>query len=97
VNRREHLSLDEFATAPKKDSEPAASMAFGHQGVLDQGAKKALRRVKRERVKSECFYVNVNLDRHTKRRLKLASFDAETSMQAIIEAAIVKYLDEIGA
>jgi len=53
--------------------------------------------VKRERVKGENFFVNVSLDRQTKRRLKLASFNTETSMQAIIEAAIVRYLDEIGA
>jgi hypothetical protein len=99
--QREQLSLDEFVTAPKKTAmqgrEPAASIASGHEAALGQEARKALRRVKRERVKTECFYVNVSLDRHTKRRLKLASFDAETSMQAIIEAAIVKYLDEIGA
>ncbi|RUW47509.1 hypothetical protein EOA32_28615 [Mesorhizobium sp. M1A.F.Ca.ET.072.01.1.1] len=113
MSRREHLSLDEFATAPRKqvaaggvnlrpqDSatrspEPPSSKPEVEVDMRLE-ARRALRRVKRERVKGESFFVNVSLDRQTKRRLKLASFNAETSMQAIIEAAIVKYLDEIGA
>jgi predicted transcriptional regulator len=40
--------------------------------------------------------VNVNLDRDTKRRLKLASFNTDTSMQAIMEKAIRQYLDTNG-
>lgn len=110
---KEHLSLEEFVTAPKKklvvgvpDTPPTETDAGLPQSPVDRGdtetrrrqeAKKALRRVKRERVKGESFFVNVSLDRRTKRRLKLASFNAETSMQAIIEAAIIKHLDEIGA
>lgn len=110
---KEHLSLEEFVTAPKKKvvvevldthppqtntglPEPIAN-ADQAESSIRQDARRALRRVKRERVKGESFFVNVSLDRQTKRRLKLASFNAETSMQAIIEAAIVKYLDEIGA
>ncbi|TIT99686.1 MAG: hypothetical protein E5W43_11060 [Mesorhizobium sp.] len=113
MSRRENLSLDEFATAPRKQiaagpvnvrqqdiatrsPEPPSSKPEVEIDIR-QEARKALRRVKRERVKGENFFVNVSLDRQTKRRLKLASFTAETSMQAIIEAAIVKYLDEIGA
>ncbi|MBP0440432.1 hypothetical protein [Tianweitania sediminis] len=69
--------------------------------VVDKGqtsseAKKALRRVKRERMKGSSHFVNVNLDRETKRRLKLASFNADTSMQAIMEKAIRQYLDGNG-
>ncbi|MEI9412671.1 MULTISPECIES: hypothetical protein [unclassified Mesorhizobium] len=113
MSGKEQLSLDEFVTAPKKKvavdvpdacapeadarlPEPPANKAEADISIR-QEARKALRRVKRERVKGESFFVNVSLDRRTKRRLKLASFNAETSMQAIIEAAIVKYLDEIGA
>ncbi|WP_246696146.1 hypothetical protein [Mesorhizobium sp. SARCC-RB16n] len=87
------------AHAPETDARlpaPPANKADADISVR-QEARKALRRVKRERVKGESFFVNVSLDRRTKRRLKLASFNAETSMQAIIEAAVVKYLDEIGA
>lgn len=113
MSRRERLSLDEFATAPRKQADvnrievrqqtgeagpPAHSPDKPEvEANMRQEARRALRRVKRERVKGENFFVNVSLDRATKRRLKLASFNAETSMQAIIEAAIVKYLDEIGA
>ena len=113
MSGKEHLSLEEFVTAPKKKvvvdvldmpppkteaglPEPPANKAEA-DFTIRQEARKALRRVKRERVKGENFFVNVSLDRRTKRRLRLASFNAETSMQAIIEAAIVKYLDEIGA
>jgi hypothetical protein len=59
-------------------------------------ARKALRQVKRERMKGASHFVNVSLDRETKRRLKLASFNWEMSMQAIMEKAIRKYLDENG-
>lgn len=113
MSGKEHLSLEEFVTAPKKKvvidvrdarpqeadasaPEPPATNAAADTSIR-QEARKALRRVKRERVKGESFFVNVSLDRRTKRRLKLASFTEETSMQAIIETAIVKYLDEIGA
>ncbi|MDQ0332924.1 hypothetical protein QFZ88_005306 [Mesorhizobium sp. YL-MeA3-2017] len=113
MSGREHLSLEEFVTAPKKKlvvdvldarspeadaglAEPPANRAEADT-IIRQEARKALRRVKRERVKGESFFVNVSLDRRTKRRLKLASFDAETSMQSIIEAAIIKYLDDMGA
>ncbi|RTM10877.1 MAG: hypothetical protein EKK31_01370 [Hyphomicrobiales bacterium] len=113
MGRKENLSLEEFATAPRKQAaanvvdtvqeeqsaRPSELSINPSDGESDrrQEARKALRRVKRERVKGENFFVNVNLDRRTKRRLKLASFNAETSMQAIIEAAILKYLDELGA
>ena len=100
MSRREHLSLDEFATAPRKQAdvnrielrqqttEPGAPAPSPDKPDVDadmrQEARRALRRVKRERVKGESFFVNVSLDRRTKRRLKLASFNAETSMLAII-------------
>ena len=113
MNRQENLSLDEFATAPRKraadrmapmTNAEAADEHFGRPSPPDQPdenlrqleARKALRQVKRERKKGESHVVNVSLDRKTKRRLKFASFNAETSMQAIMERAIVKYLDELG-
>ena len=52
--------------------------------------------MKRERMKGASHFVNVNLDRETKRRLKLASFNMETSMQALMEKAIRQYLDANG-
>ncbi|MBZ9857494.1 hypothetical protein LB566_27285 [Mesorhizobium sp. CA13] len=110
MGRKESLSLDEFALAARKqssggdedrpsndistDREPDGTSQTGSD--LRQEARKALRRMKRERVKGESCFVNVNLDRATKRRLKLASFTAETSMQAIMEQAIAKYLDDLG-
>jgi hypothetical protein len=112
MSRKENLSLDEFATAPKRqvpgDLEPVVEGRISAENVglspyehpdanaRRQEARKALRRVKRERVKGESHFVNVSLDRQTKRRLKLASFNTETSMQALLERAIVKYLDEHG-
>ncbi|RUM96330.1 hypothetical protein EET67_18455 [Pseudaminobacter arsenicus] len=59
-------------------------------------AGKALRQMKRARMKGASHYVNVNLDRDTKQRLKLASFNMDTSMQAIMEKAIRRYLDANG-
>lgn len=61
-----------------------------------QDARKALRQMKRERTKGASHFVNVNLDRETKRRLKLAAFHTETSMQMIMERAIHAYLDDHG-
>jgi hypothetical protein len=59
-------------------------------------ARKALRRVKRERMKGVQSFVNVHLDRETKKRLKLASFTSELSMQSLMETAIRKFLDDNG-
>lgn len=65
-------------------------------GGRRQDARKALRQMKRERTKGASHFVNVNLDRETKRRLKLAAFHTETSMQMIMERAIRAYLDDHG-
>ena len=59
-------------------------------------ARKALRRLKRERMKGVQNFVNVHLDRETKKRLKLASFTSEVSMQSLMETAIRKFLDDNG-
>jgi hypothetical protein len=61
-----------------------------------QDARKALRQMKRERTKGASHFVNVNLDRETKRRLKFAAFNTDTSMQMIMERAIRSYLDDHG-
>ncbi|WP_072608348.1 hypothetical protein [Aquibium oceanicum] len=113
----EKLSLDEFATAPRRQRVAAGlnlvrPQSVGRGGeetvpdatvVDDQGsaetaseAGKALRRMKRARMKGAAHFVNVNLDRETKRRLKLASFNSETSMQVIMEKAIREFLDANG-
>lgn len=59
-------------------------------------AHKALRRLKRDRLKGVQNFVNVHLDRETKKRLKLASFNSDNSMQSLMEAAIRKFLDDNG-
>lgn len=112
---KESLSLDEFATAPRRQR-PAASAhsvrapnealkeGMPHavadvergKGATSSEASKALRQMKRARMKGASHFVNVNLDRDTKRRLKLASFNMETSMQALMEKAIQQYLDANG-
>lgn len=66
------------------------------EGSVPTGASKALRQMKRARMKGASHFVNVNLDRNTKRRLKLAAFNTDTSMQAIMEKAIRQYLDTSG-
>ena len=66
------------------------------KGATSCEASKALRQMKRARMKGASHFVNVNLDRDTKRRLKLASFNMETSMQALMEKAIQQYLDANG-
>ena len=66
------------------------------KGETSSEASRALRRMKRARMKGASHFVNVNLDRDTKRRLKLASFNMDTSMQAIMEKAIRQFLDANG-
>ncbi len=117
MSGKESLSLDEFATAPRRQS-PAAIIdsrrAVGERAAVTKAASepmageergkgsasgeasKALRQVKRARMKGASHFVNVNLDRETKRRLKLASFNTDTSMQSIMEKAIRQYLDANG-
>ena len=116
MSGKEMLSLDEFATAPRKQravvETPAslnADRASEARDALEPGpeeprerreasseASKALRQMKRARMKGASHFVNVNLDRDTKRRLKLAAFNTDTSMQAIMERAIRQYLDTNG-
>lgn len=117
MSGKETLSLDEFATAPRRQRvatlgappradaeqprEPAAIPdSTGNEaledGTVRTGASKALRQMKRARMKGASHFVNVNLDRDTKRRLKLASFNMETSMQALMEKAIRQFLDSNG-
>ncbi len=81
--------------SPRPESPPAPEAA-DEPALQQQEARRALRQLKRERMKGAHNFVNVNLDRETKRRLKLASFTAETTMQSIMEKAIQKYLDESG-
>nr|WP_295468835.1 hypothetical protein [Mesorhizobium sp.] len=117
MSGKESLSLDEFATAPRRQrpslvpdpvraqverpadtagvSEPETGVERGKMGTSSE-ASKALRQMKRARMKGASHFVNVNLDRETKRRLKLASFNMDTSMQAIMEKAIRQYLDANG-
>lgn len=117
MSGKESLSLDEFATAarrqrpatsldpdraedessdaPQNSPAPAAREEAG-KGAASSEASKALRQMKRARMKGASHFVNVNLDRETKRRLKLASFNLETSMQALMEKAIRQYLDANG-
>lgn len=117
MSGKESLSLDEFATAPRRQRQ-AASLTADHagdaslaepqsapapvaiedtgQGAASSEASKALRQMKRARMKGASHFVNVNLDRDTKRRLKLASFNMDTSMQALMEKAIRQYLDANG-
>lgn len=114
MSGKDSLSLDEFATAPRKpraapalpageqvgrpvvmDVMPVAG-SDGGKGETSSEASKALRQMKRARMKRASHFVNVNLDRDTKRRLKLASFNMETSMQALMERAIRQYLDANG-
>ena len=101
---REAVSLDEFATAPRRrltdgltagDQEPRNDER--EQGQVQAevltDASKALRQMKRGRMKGASHFVSVHLDRETKRRLKLAAFNLDTSMQAIMDKAIRQYLD----
>ncbi|RWM85608.1 MAG: hypothetical protein EOR84_31600 [Mesorhizobium sp.] len=117
MSGKEILSLDEFATAPRRqrvvtneasvkgdairtretrDTPELVSGEVREKGETSSEASKALRQMKRARMKGASHFVNVNLDRETKRRLKLASFNMDTSMQAIMEKAIRQFLDANG-
>ncbi|MDQ6436292.1 hypothetical protein RB623_19715 [Mesorhizobium sp. LHD-90] len=115
MSGKEALSLEEFATAPRKPRTPGnlsrseagrptgtedapepVAKEDGEKKETSTEARRALRQMKRARMKGASHFVNVNLDRDTKRRLKLASFTAETSMQDIMEKAIRQYLDTNG-
>ena len=84
--------------APQAEAAVAASEQMGddQNQKTRTDARKALRRLKRERMKGAENFVNVRLDRETKRRLKLASFTSEASMQSLMETAIKKFLDDNG-
>lgn len=95
----EDMSSSAEAAAPAPDVSGQVTGVGGKEGddaVRRLDARKALRRVKRERVRGVQNFVNVHLDRQTKQRLKLASFTSERSMQSIMERAIIKYLDDNG-
>jgi hypothetical protein len=101
MKREERLALDEFVTARSKAGlTMKAADTLSNDAEEEEGqdtrmeARKALRRLKRERMKGVQNFVNVHLDRETKRRLKMASFTLEISMQTLMEAAISKFLDE---
>lgn len=114
MSGKETLSLDEFATAPRKprlgafltpvtndpdsarEAPESAARQVRKEGETSSEAKKALRQMKRTRMRGASHFVNVNLDRETKRRLKLASFTMDTSMQSIMDKAIRQYLDASG-
>ncbi len=86
---------DESPVAPQSAPEPAAREETGRSTASSE-ASKALRQLKRARMKGASHFVNVNLDRDTKRRLKLASFNMDTSMQAIMEKAVRQFLERNG-
>ncbi|MBX3575129.1 MAG: hypothetical protein KF694_22510 [Mesorhizobium sp.] len=86
---------DASLAAPQTAPAPSAAEDTG-KGETSSEASKALRQMKRARMKGANHFVNVNLDRDMKRRLKLASFNMETSMQALMEKAIRQYLDANG-
>ena len=83
------------ATVVPALSEPGEASTEG-DGASRMEARKALRRLKRERMKGVQSFANVHLDRETKKRLKLASFTSDVSMQSIMETAITKFLDDNG-
>ena len=83
-------------TAATRAMPDAVTEEEREKGETSSEASKALRQMKRARMKGASHFVNVNLDRDTKRRLKLASFNLETSMQALMEKAIRQYLDANG-
>ncbi|WP_108610536.1 hypothetical protein [Aminobacter sp. MSH1] len=85
----------EQRSEPARKSDPR-SKESPEDGTVQSEASKALRQIKRARMKGARHFVNVNLDRETKRRLKLASFNMDTSMQVIMEKAIRQYLDANG-
>lgn len=79
------------ATSPasnlaKRENRATAQITEAAEKPLRQGAG----------MRAANHFVNVNLDRDTKRRLKFASFNMDTTMQAIMETAIRQYLDASG-
>ena len=94
--------LELLAAQREKGAAAARASPVSNEGDLAddetrrQDARKALRQMKRERTKGTNHFVNVNLDRETKRRLKFAAFNTDTSMQMIMVRAIRSYLDDHG-
>jgi hypothetical protein len=95
--QRPAANLDPDRAEEGSPAAPASSARDEtERGAVSSEARKALRHMKRTRMKGASHFVNVNLDRDTKRRLKLASFNMDTSMQALMEKAIRQYLDANG-
>lgn len=86
----DEVARDEAVVMPSEQAEKSTVQETRTE------ARKALRRLKRERMKGVQSFVNVHLDRETKKRLKLASFTSELSMQTLMETAIRKFLDDNG-
>jgi hypothetical protein len=94
-----HAGRSNADVEPSTDKPDISGLADSEdrgKGKTSSEASKALRQIKRARMKGTSHFVNVNLDRDTKRRLKLASFEMDTSMQAIMEKAIRQFLDANG-
>ncbi|CAN7740453.1 hypothetical protein [Rhizobium sp. LjRoot258] len=66
------------------------------RAIAGEGARLALKNLKRAKERDAKFYVNVALNYETKMRLKTAAHENDVKMTVIMEAAIDCYLKENG-
>jgi hypothetical protein len=96
MSGKESLSLDEFATAPRRQRAAAVvdtGRAVGERPAVTEAVSEPA--AGKEQEKGSAAGEASKALRQVK-RLKLASFNTETSMQSIMEKAIRQYLDASG-
>lgn len=85
----------EAAILPKL-SERARRQKATIRAIAGEGARLALKNLKRAKERDAKFYVNVALNYETKMRLKTAAHENDVKMTVIMQAAIDFYLKENG-
>lgn len=98
IERRAEDERTRPAEAPilPKLTENARRQKATTRAVATEGARLALKNLKRTKERDAKFYVNVALNYETKMRLKTAAHENDVKMTVIMQAAIDFYLKENG-
>ncbi|WP_225039599.1 hypothetical protein WGT02_08400 [Rhizobium sp. T1470] len=103
ANARSIEGLAEEGSAPSVEAPILAKLSQSvrqqkatTRAIAGEGARLALKNLKRAKERDAKFYVNVALNHETKMRLKTAAHENDVKMTVIMQAAIDFYLKENG-
>ncbi|MDP9812347.1 hypothetical protein J2W42_005217 [Rhizobium tibeticum] len=103
ANARSTEGLAEEGSAPSVEAPILAKLSQSvrrqkatTRAIAGEGARLALKNLKRVKERDAKFYVNVALNYETKMRLKTAAHENDVKMTVIMQAAIDFYLKENG-